>query len=84
MYTPSIDELNRREKERGRQMKELRKASGGVKDNTRLVSFLYDLMRDHLPAGTVQRLVMDAQELPVEFTNGYLAKYAKYLAKRLK
>lgn len=56
--------------------------SGQVATADRLVSFLYDLMRDHLPAGVVERLVREAAA-PITMTNGYLARYATDLALRL-
>ena len=66
-------------------MDELREVSGGVKSEDPLVSFLYELMRDHLPVGTVETLV-DQNIWPnhVIFTNGFLANYAKNLAKILR
>lgn len=63
---------------------ELRIRSSEVNINDRLTSFLYELMRDHLPAGIVEKLVRDASEPDVAYTNGWLAKYAEDLAKRLK
>lgn len=62
----------------------LRERSGQVDSNSRLVSFLYDLLRDHLPAGKVEELVRNAQKTPVRFTNGFIANYAEDLAKRLR
>lgn len=63
----------------------LRKRSGDVQINSRLVSFLYDLMRDHLPPGTVEELVQNAEDEPsIVYTNGWLAKYAEDLSNRLK
>jgi hypothetical protein len=58
--------------------------SGKVMFNDPLTSFLYDLMRDHLPTSTVEQLVRNALP-PVDchFTNGWLANYANDLAKRL-
>lgn len=64
--------------------KQLKEESGNVVYDDRLVSFLYSLLRDHLPAGVVEELVRDSQDIPVEYTNGYLANYAKNLADRLK
>lgn len=64
--------------------KQLKEESGNVVYDDRLVSFLYSLLRDRLPAGVVEELVRDSQGIPVEYTNGYLAKYAKNLADRLK
>ena len=67
--------------------KEMRKKSGSVTDNRPLVSFLYELLRDHMPAGDVEIMLRHVEQeipnLPVRFTNGYLAKYAKLLADRL-
>lgn len=64
--------------------KQLKEESGNVVYDDRLVSFLYSLLRDHLPAGVVEELVRGSQCIPVEYTNGYLANYAKNLADRLK
>ena len=63
----------------------MREASGSVRSECKLTSFLYELIRDHLPAGTVEgilkRLVNETQ--PIVYTNGWLAKYAENVAKRL-
>lgn len=48
-----------------------------------LVSFLYDLIRDALPAGKIESLVRNAV-VPVTMTNGYIAAYAKDIAARLR
>lgn len=66
---------------------ELREASGKIVYSDPLTSFLYQLMRDELPAGTVEKLVREvvnegAQD--VLFTNGWLAQYANNLAEMLK
>jgi hypothetical protein len=61
----------------------LYKRSGEVRSSNKLTSFLYDLMRDHLPTSTVEKLVRDAQYTEVKFTNGWLASYANDLASRL-
>lgn len=52
----------------------------------RLTSFLYLLMRDHLPPGVVTEVVIDAHvgEGPTTLSNGYLALYAEHLAYKLK
>lgn len=65
---------------------ELRERSGKVNSNDPLVSFLYILLRDHLPAGVVEGIVRNHVNLDpeTEFCNGYIAKYAKDLAERLK
>lgn len=50
----------------------------------KVVSFLYELLRDHLPAGDVARVVHNSSETgETVFSNGYLADYAKELAERL-
>lgn len=64
--------------------KELRERSGKVCSSDKLVSFLYELMRDHVLIGDVEQIVRNSQETPVHFTNGYLAKYAEDIAARLK
>lgn len=64
---------------------ELRERSGRVISNDKLVSFLYDLIKCHLPARVVESLVREAQyDGEFLFTNGYLANYCKDLAERLK
>jgi len=65
---------------------ELCKASGDVVMKGRLEAFLYGLMRDTVPCGEVQRLVDDATqgEAECQFSNGYLAQYAKFLADQLR
>lgn len=63
---------------------ELRERSGEININSKLVGFLYELMRDHLPAGEVEKLVRKCQDPEIEYCNGYLAKYAEDLANRLK
>lgn len=70
-------------------MAEIRKASGDVyseKDH-RLVSFLYELMRDKLPPGEVEHIMLNtvvgSPDTEVRFTNGWLAKYAMNIADRL-
>lgn len=62
----------------------LRERSGSIKINSKLVSFLYDLMRDHLSPGEIEEIVRASQEPEVVYTNGWLAKYAEDLANRLK
>jgi len=69
--------------------KKMRKRSGDVTSRSKLVSFLYILMRDHLPAGEVEDIMLhDVDVLPKDencsYTNGWLARYAEDLAKRLK
>jgi len=63
--------------------KDLRERSGSVNIRSRLTSFLYDLMRDHLTPGVVEELVQESIAIEVSYTNGYLAQYAFDMAKRL-
>ena len=63
----------------------LRDASGKVDLSGRLVGFLYDLMRDHVPPGKVESLLRQ-QMGPwknVKYSNGWLAKYANDVATEL-
>ena len=65
----------------------LREDSGTVQLNgDRLVGFLYDLLRDHLPPGKVEALVREAElcDPDVTYSNGWLARYAENLAGRLR
>ena len=69
------------------QNEELRYRSGSVNSTEPLVSFLYILMRDHLPAGVVERIYQEhvaGTFSNSKFTNGYLASYAKDLAERIR
>lgn len=55
--------------------------------HTGLVSFLYILLRDKLPAGVVEALVIDHVEKTdgkvVKFSNPHLQAYAEELAGRI-
>ena len=63
---------------------ELRARSGDVWDRRPLVSFLYELLRDHLPASTVETIARNSYDPGVtRYCNGYLAKYAQDIATRL-
>ena len=64
----------------------LRARSGTVKSKNRLVTVLYELMRDHLPAGTLETIIRDLDGPNCDefiFTNGWLASYAQDLAERI-
>jgi hypothetical protein len=65
----------------------LRERSGAITNDSKLVAFLYELMRDHLPLADVETLVRRQIDVSKEntavYTNGWLAKYAEDLAKRL-
>lgn len=66
----------------------LRELSGSVDSDRPLVNFLYILMRDHLPVGTVEEIlkyhILNCKDKKSQFTNGWLAEYAKYVANNLK
>ena len=66
-------------------IEELREESGAVTYSDPLTAFLYDLMRDHLPAGVVEKMIRENVDNEQEciFTNGWLAKYAHNLAERI-
>lgn len=65
-------------------MKEMRQRSGAVDSNDKLVCFLYVLMRDYLPCGDIESIVLEhIGNQKVEFANGWLANYAKDIAGRL-
>lgn len=53
-----------------------------------LVAFLYDLARDELPAGRLERLVLESEKIirrdEVRFSNRHLAAYAVELSRRLR
>lgn len=54
-----------------------------------LVTFLYELMRNHVVPGTVERIVQEDQfhleeKGEISLSNGYLAQYAKDVAERLR
>lgn len=65
--------------------KALRKESGNEISSDPLVSFLYELMRDYLPCGKVEEIMINSLDgKECLFTNGYLARYAKNIAKKLR
>jgi hypothetical protein len=79
IYQTRLRDINRKENEK------LIERSGHIQSNSKLVAFLYDLVKMHLPAGVVETLVRDAQGNGGDFNfcNGYLAQYCIDLAKRL-
>ena len=62
---------------------ELKKDSGVVSINSRLTSFLYQLLRDELPAGTVMKVLAQSLDPDVTYTNGFLADLANWISKQL-
>lgn len=68
------------------EMSELRRRSGTVRSDSKLVAFIYELLRDHIPLATIEECVLNSTGPDTEeftFTNGYLAEYAKDVARRL-
>lgn len=67
------------------QNKIMREASGNVQIECKLTSFFYELLRDHVPISEVESLVRRVanETEPVIYTNGWLAKYAENIVKRL-
>lgn len=67
-----------------KETEDLRYRSGTKSSESKLVSFLYSLLRDGLPAGIVEQFVMEStEEDNTVYTNGYLLEYAKDIAARL-
>ena len=65
---------------------ELRERSGDVNASGKLISFLYILMRDHLPPGKIEELVRETEldgNGENQYSNGWLASYSIDLASRL-
>lgn len=66
--------------------KRLRERSGSVNTSSNLVAFFYELLRDHVPAGTVETVAINSSVHnggQWALTNGWLANYAKDLVNRL-
>jgi hypothetical protein len=65
----------------------IRDRSGTVSSTNPMVSFLYELMRGHVPPGVVEQIMANMEVergKEVVFTNGWLANYAKDVAARLR
>ena len=61
--------------------------SGNRGSRCKITAFLYELMRDEVPPGVVERIVRNSQLNPGDewqFCNGYLVQYAEDLADRLR
>jgi hypothetical protein len=68
------------------EIENLRERSGNIRSNSKAVAFVYELLRDYLPSGTVEKIVYNSTGPNTEefiFTNGYLAKYAIDIVERL-
>jgi hypothetical protein len=64
-------------------MNDLKSRSGNIHGSSKLINFLYTLMRDHITPGEVEALIANSEGYEVEYTNGWLAKYAEYCAEKL-
>jgi hypothetical protein len=66
----------------------MQRASGGVQIRSVLVAVLYDLLRDHVQPGVLEKIIRDniregCGEQAVIYSNGWLANYADHLARRI-
>lgn len=65
----------------------MRERSGAVDDDRLLVVFLYVLARGHLTTGAIEGIMQDLEKADPgtthQFTNGWLAQWARDLAERL-
>jgi hypothetical protein len=65
-------------------MSGIRERSGSITIDCKLTSFLYTLMRDHVQPGDIEDIMLNhVPDAPVEYCNGWLAKYAQDVAIRL-
>jgi len=71
--------------ERSKEMDELAERSGNVEGNCLLAEFLYDLMRDYVPVGVIEKIIVSNKLSGGKklYCNGFLATYAKDVANRL-
>lgn len=65
------------------------RASGEVVSDDPLVALFYQLMRDEMPVGRLDALVLEAAAAArrgerMSFTNGFLARHAQHLAAELR
>lgn len=62
----------------------MRKRSGNINYKDKLTAFLYVLMRDSITPGRIEEIMINhIDEEEQQYTNGWLAKYANDIAKRL-
>lgn len=65
--------------------KTIRERSGQIDSDDPLVAFLYLLLRDKIVPGELEEIMKQiSSEDESKFSNGWLALYAKDIAKRLK
>lgn len=66
-------------------MNKIGERSGNVTIDCKLTSFFYALMRDYVQPGDVEGIMLNHMpDDPVEYSNGWPAKYTEDIAKRLK
>lgn len=67
------------------EQEQLREKSGNVTSDSKLTRFIYLLTRDHLPMGTVSEILNQCikDDKISQFTNGWLAEYAKDVSEKL-
>jgi hypothetical protein len=60
--------------------------SSEFETSSRLVAFLYELMRDHVTPGILENIMRstDGEATGYRLSNGYLAMYAEDLMRRLR
>ena len=70
--------------------KEIFKRNGRVFTDSQLISFLYELLRDHVSPGVLEKIVQDGEanaerywEIAHALSNGWIAGYAEDIAARL-
>lgn len=68
----------------GDENQRMRKRSGEETSSDPLVTFIYVLMRDHVTPGVVEETMLHHAAQESLFTNGWLARYAKDVAARLR
>jgi hypothetical protein len=75
-------------KNRRAQWKWCQRGGVSVTNDELLVQFLYILLRDHLPAGEVEKIIVDHvspfSHLEVKYSNQFLEGYAREIAGRLR
>ena len=68
--------------------KSIRERSGSVNSKDPLVTFLYILMRDELTPGRIEEIIKEhvqpEKRESSQFSNGWLATYARDIAARLR
>lgn len=62
---------------------ELVASAGTFSTTDRVTSFLYELMRDHVPPGVVQEMLCNTPPGRQKLSNGWLARYAYWVSQEL-